>query len=271
MVGRFTTNLWTRKKEESVYEELKGKKVLVTGASRGVGAATAVAFAKCGAARVDIHFNSFVEGANDVVAAIRAAGAEGDAIQENLALDAGIASFVEILKQRGAEYDILINNAGSLVKRANLFEFTPSIFDEVMNLNAKSVYFISQAVAPYMVAQKSGCIVNLSSIAARNGGGPGATVYSASKAAVATITKGMAKELAPKGIRVNAVSPGTVDNHFHEVFSTRQILDSVTNMTPAGRLGTNEEVADVILFLCSDGARYIFGQTLEINGGMYMV
>ena len=114
-------------------------------------------------------------------------------------------------------------------------------------------------------------IVNLSSIAARNGGGPGATIYSAAKAAVSTITKGLAKELAPKGIRVNAVSPGTVDNYFHEKFSNKQILDSVVAQTPAGKLGTNEEVADTIVFLCSDAARFIYGQTIEINGGMYMV
>ena len=122
-----------------------------------------------------------------------------------------------------------------------------------------------------MIAKGSGVIVNVSSIAARNGGGPGATIYSAAKAAVSTITKGLAKEMAPHGIRVNAVSPGTVDNYFHEKYSNRQILDSVVAATPAGKLGTNEEVADVILFLCTEPSRYMHGQTLEINGGMYMV
>jgi 3-oxoacyl-[acyl-carrier protein] reductase len=122
-----------------------------------------------------------------------------------------------------------------------------------------------------MIAQGSGVIVNLSSVAARNGGGVGATIYSAAKAAVNTLTKGLAKELAPKGIRVNAVSPGTVDNHFHEVFSTAEILKNVVAATPAGRLGANEEIADAIVFLCSDGARFIHGQTIEINGGMLMV
>jgi NAD(P)-dependent dehydrogenase (short-subunit alcohol dehydrogenase family) len=122
-----------------------------------------------------------------------------------------------------------------------------------------------------MIRKGSGVIVFLSSIAARNGGGPGATIYSASKAAIATFTKGIAKELAPKGIRVNAVSPGTVDNYFHEKHSTKEMLNNVIKMTPAGKLGTNEELADVILFLCSDASRYIHGQTIEINGGMYMV
>jgi 3-oxoacyl-[acyl-carrier protein] reductase len=122
-----------------------------------------------------------------------------------------------------------------------------------------------------MVAKKAGVIVNVTSIAARNGGGPGATIYAAAKGAVSAITKGVSKELAPSGIRVNAVSPGTVDNYFHEKYSNRDILNSVIAATPAGKLGTNEEVADVILFLCSDASRYIHGQTIEINGGMYMV
>jgi 3-oxoacyl-[acyl-carrier protein] reductase len=140
-----------------------------------------------------------------------------------------------------------------------------------MTLNVKSLWFLTQAFVPQMIEAGSGVIVNVSSIAARNGGGPGASIYAAAKAAVSSLTKGLAKELAPKGIRVNAVSPGTVDNYFHERYSNREILNNVVAMTPAGRLGTNEEVADTILFLCSEGSRYIYGQTIEVNGGMYMV
>jgi 3-oxoacyl-[acyl-carrier protein] reductase len=157
------------------------------------------------------------------------------------------------------------------VKRAGLLDMTDELYEEVMTLNVKSAWFISQAVVPHMIRKNNGVIIFLSSIAARNGGGPGATIYSAAKASIATITKGLAKELAPKGIRVNGVSPGTVDNYFHEKHSTREMLDNVVKQTPAGRLGTNEEVADTILFLCSNGSRYIYGQTIEINGGMYMV
>jgi 3-oxoacyl-[acyl-carrier protein] reductase len=122
-----------------------------------------------------------------------------------------------------------------------------------------------------MAARGRGVVVNLSSIAARNGGGPGATIYAAAKAAVSAMTKGLAKELAPSGVRVNAVSPGTVDNGFHARFSTREILDGVVRMTPQGRLSTNEDMADVVVFLCSDASRNIVGQTIEVNGGMYMV
>jgi NAD(P)-dependent dehydrogenase (short-subunit alcohol dehydrogenase family) len=252
-------------------EELKGKTALVTGASRGIGAATAIALARAGVSKVVIHYGGYREGAERTLALVEGVGAKAELIAGDLATSAGIHRFVASLGSVAPEVGILVNNAGSLVKRAKLPEYTEDLFDRVMNLNVKSVYFITQAVAPHMIAKGSGVIVNVSSIAARNGGGIGATIYSAAKAAVSTITKGLAKELAPRGIRVNAVSPGTVDNHFHEVFSNRQILDSVVAQTPAGKLGTNEEVADAIVFLCSGASRYIHGQTIEINGGMFMV
>jgi 3-oxoacyl-[acyl-carrier protein] reductase len=244
--------------------EFSGKTALVTGASRGIGAATALALARNGVARVVVHYNSNPEGAQQSVADVRAAGAEAEAIGANLATLAGIESLLPQLP----EIDILINNAGSLVKRARLLEFTNGLFDEVMTLNFTSAWMLTQAVAPAMIRKRSGVIVNVSSIAARNGGGPGAAVYAAAKAAIVAVTKGLAKELAPQGIRVNAVSPGTVDNDFHQRFSNRQILDGVVAMTPAGRLAANEDIADVIVFLCSDAARYLHGQTLEVNGGI---
>jgi 3-oxoacyl-[acyl-carrier protein] reductase len=254
-----------------VDRELNGKVALVTGASRGIGAATAITLANHGASRLLLHYNSYQVGIDMVLAAVRSSGAQAEAIQADLGAGSGTQAFLEALRATGAEIDILINNAGSLVNRAKLAEFTPELFDRVMNLNVKSAWFITQTVAPHMMRRKEGFIVNVSSIAARNGGGIGATVYAAAKAAVSTMTKGLAKELAPHGIRVNAVSPGTVDNDFHVQFSNRQILDAVVSATPAGKLGTNEEIADTILFLCSHAARYIHGQTIEINGGMFMV
>jgi len=254
-----------------VDKELAGKTALITGASRGIGAATTTCLARNGVSRFLLHYNSNRQGIDKVLGEVRGLGAEAVAIQANLGQVAGIHDFLDKLKHSRVEPDILVNNAGSLVKRAKLLEFTEELYDEVMNLNVKSAWFITQAMAPSMLQRGSGVIVNLSSIAARNGGGPGATVYAAAKATIAAMTKGLAKELAPKGIRVNAVSPGTVDNDFHVQFSTRQILDSVVAMTPAGALGTNEEIADTILFLCSNASRFIHGQTIEINGGMYMV
>jgi NAD(P)-dependent dehydrogenase (short-subunit alcohol dehydrogenase family) len=225
--------------------------------------------AKAGANRIVLHFNSYAEGAEQTAAQARSLGAEVTLLQADLGAMQGTHDLIERLK--GQEFDILVNNAGHLVQRAKLLESTEDIYDTVMNLNVKSMWFLTQALVPAMIARKSGVIVNVGSIAARNGGGPGATMYSAAKAAVATFTKGWAKELAPHGIRVNAVSPGTVDNYFHEKHSNRQILDNVIAQTPAGRLATNEDVSDVIVFLCSEGSRYVHGQTIEINGGMYMV
>ena len=249
----------------------EGQTALVTGASRGIGAATAIALAERGISRLILHYNSYQEGLDRVAASVRDAGTRADLIQADLGSGAGVEAFLKALKAAGPSVDVLVNNAGSLVKRAKLADFTLELFDQVMTLNVKSAWFIAQAVAPHMIERKRGIIVNVSSIAARTGGGIGAAIYAAAKAAVSTITKGLAKELAPHGIRVNAVSPGTVDNHFHEQFSTRPMLQGVVAATPAGTLGTNEEVADTILFLCSDAARYIHGQTIEINGGMFMV
>lgn len=251
--------------------EFQGKTALVTGASRGIGAASAAALARSGCARVIVHYGSSREGAEKTAAAVRAAGAEAVLIGGDLSREDGIRAFIAELGGLAREIDILVNNAGSLVERAGLAAMSYDLYNRVMDLNTKSVWFITQAVAPAMVERGWGIVVNLSSIAARNGGGPGATIYSAAKAAVAAMTKGMAKELAPAGVRVNAVSPGTVDNDFHARFSTKEILDGVVRMTPQGRLSTNEDMAEVVVFLCSDASRNIIGQTIEVNGGMYMV
>ncbi len=244
---------------------------MVTGASRGIGRATAVALARAGVGRLYLHYGSSREGAQRTLESVGEAGAAGELIQADLSTLEGIDGFTGRIRRDGWEIDLLVNNAGALVRRATLPEMSPALYDQIMDLNLRSLWFITQAVVPAMTRKGSGAIVNVGSIAARNGGGPGATIYAAAKAAVATITKGLARELAPQGIRVNAISPGTVDNDFHQKYSTRQMLDTVVRATPAGRLGANEEMADVIVFLCSDASRYVHGQTIEINGGAYMI
>lgn len=251
--------------------EFSNKVALVTGASRGIGAAISLALARAGVSKVFMHYASYREGAEETLAAVRKAGCEGELLRADLAGSAGIRALIEELQKRNAQIDILINNAGSLIQRASLEEFSEDLYDRVMTLNTKSMWFITQAVVPGMLRRPGGVIVNLSSIAARNGGAMGATVYAGAKAAVAAMTRGLARELAPKGIRVNAISPGTVDNHFHEQFSTREMLAKVVAATPVGRLGTNDDMADAILFLCSEKAQYIHGQTIELNGGIFMV
>ena len=249
-------------------EEFKNQIVLITGASAGIGAAAAVAFGACGA-HVIVHYNSRREAAAQVVREIEAAGGSGEIVQADLATRGGVKSLTEWLQGRAV--DILVNNAGSLVRRTRMLEFTPELMEQVLFLNFTSAFFIAQAVLPGMVERKRGAIVNISSVAARNGGGMGALGYASAKAALSAMTKNMTKEFASAGIRVNTVSPGTIDTDFHRTFSTEQMLNGVKAATPMGRLGTSEEVADAILFLCSDGARFIQGQALEVNGGFLMV
>lgn len=250
---------------------LTQKTALITGASRGIGQATAIALARNGVKKFFLHYGTHREGAETTLDRVRDLGADGRLFCADLSTQAGIDSLASHVRPHAAEIEILFNNAGSLLQRSKLLEFTPELYDRVMNLNVKSAWFLAQVAAEGMARRGSGVIVNVSSIAARNGGGPGATMYAAAKAAVACFTKGMAKELAPMGIRVNAISPGTVDNDFHAQFSTREILDNVIRQTPQGRLSSNEDMADVVVFLCSESARNVIGQTIEINGGMFMV
>src|SRR5262249_29370251 len=167
--------------------------------------------------------------------------------------------------------DILVNNAGSLVGRMKLHEITGEKWHDIFNLNLKSAVLCSQAVAPSMIERRSGAIVNIVSIAGRNGGGPGAAAYASAKGGLITFTKALAKELAPHGVRVNAVSPGVIDTPFHEVFSTPEMIRNFVAAIPMGRIGTPMECAKAIAFLASDAASYIVGETIEINGGQLML
>jgi 3-oxoacyl-[acyl-carrier protein] reductase len=166
--------------------------------------------------------------------------------------------------------DILVNNAGSLVARFGIREITEQHLNDVMALNLTSAVLATQAVAPTMIERGRGAIVNVVSIAGHTGGGPGAGAYAAAKAALTAYTKAMAKELAPRGVRVNAVSPGVIDTPFHEAFSTPEMIENFVKTIPLGRVGTASECATVIAFLASDAASYVAGETIEVNGGQLM-
>lgn len=252
------------------YLDLSGKVALVTGASSGIGAATAIALAAQGAS-VAINYNRNEAGAKQVHEQITAAGGKAILIQADVTKTADIKTLVERTTSELGAIDILINNAGSLVERQKLMDITEERWDDIMNLNLKSVLFCTQAVAPAMIERKSGAIVNLTSIAGRNGGGIGAMAYATAKGGLITLTKGLAKELAPHGIRVNSVAPGVIDTPFHEVFSTAEMIKNFIAQIPTGRLGTSEETAMAILFLASDAAKYICGETIEVNGGQLML
>ena len=245
------------------------KVALVTGASSGIGRATAVEFASAGA-RVIVHYNESRADAEKAVSMIRDAGGEATAVQADVSRKDEVIRLVdESLKAYGT-IDILVNNAGSLIRRETLETMPEDLWDRVMDVNLKSIFLVSQAVIPIMKNKKYGKIINLTSIAARVGGGVGAGHYSASKGAILTLTKNMAKELAPFNIYVNALSPGIIETRFHERFTTPEIFNTFKQQVVLKRAGTAEECAWPILFLASDYASYILGETIEVNGGQLM-
>ena len=251
------------------YPDLAGKVALVTGASSGIGAATARLLAAQGA-RVAIGFHKNRQGALDVLGSIASAGGTAVAAVGDFRKTREIDSVVEQVVREFGPIDILVNNAGSLVKRMPIRDVGEEMWDDVIALNLKSAVFASKAVAPSMIERRTGAIVNVVSIAGHNGGGPGAGTYATAKAGLTSFTKSLAKELAPHGVRVNAVSPGVIDTPFHEVFSTPEMIAGFVKTIPLGRVGTPKECANVIAFLASNAASYVVGETIEVNGGQLM-
>lgn len=249
--------------------DLNGKVALVTGASSGIGRATAKSLAANGA-RVAINFHQNEAGAETTRSEIVSDGGRAIIVQADVTQAKDVESLVERTASELGPIDVLVNNAGSLVERLRILELTEERWDEVIDLNLKSAFLCCRAVAASMMERKSGAIINVSSIAGRNGGALGSIHYSTAKGGLITFTKGLAKELAPFGVRVNAVSPGVIDTRYHEQFSSPEMMKTYAGMIPLGRIGTPTEVADVICFLASDAASYLAGETIEINGGMFM-
>jgi 3-oxoacyl-[acyl-carrier protein] reductase len=248
---------------------IKGQVALVTGASSGIGRATAEALARQGV-RVGVNYCKNQRGAEQAVETIRKAGGKALAIYADVTRSNDVQALVAAVRKQWDRIDILVNNAGDLLARRTLADMSEEYWDQIMALNLKSVFLCVQTVWEEMAARKSGCIVNVSSIAGRNGGGPGAAAYAAAKGGMLTYTKALAKELAPHGIRVNGVAPGVIMTPYHERYSSADLMQKFVAGTPLGRAGTAEEVADVIVFLALPAARYITGETVEVNGGLLM-
>ena len=249
--------------------DFSGKTALVTGASSGIGAATAVLLASCGA-RVAIGYHAGRDKAEDIIGQIANSGGKAVALQADLRRVDEIQRLVTDATRVLGAIDILVNNAGSLIGRYPIQELTEERWDEVIALNLTSAVFCTRAVAPSMIARRAGAIVNLGSIAGHSGGGAGAGPYAAAKAGLMAMTKSLAKELAPHGVRVNAISPGVIDTPFHEVFTTPDMMRALVSTIPLGRIGTPLECAKVIAFLASSAASFIVGETIEVNGGQLM-
>ena len=249
--------------------DLTARVALVTGASSGIGAATAITLADLGA-RVALSYHNNRKGAEQIRDRILAAGGTAIVVASDVRRADDIRALVDRAATELGPIDILVNNAGSLVARSSILDVTEERITEILALNFTSAVLASKAVAASMIERGRGTIVNVVSIAGHNGGGPGAGVYASSKAALTAFTKSLAKELAPRGVRVNAVSPGVIDTPFHEVFSTPEMIQNFVKMIPLGRVGTAVECANVIAFLASDAASYIVGETIEVNGGQLM-
>lgn len=250
--------------------DLRGKRCLIVGASSGIGAAVAERFGALGVS-LAVHCNGNRDGAEAVVASIREAGGVADVLQGDVANGEIAASLVDEAAKRLGGLDILINNAGSMFGRTAIADATDEQYQQVIDLNIGGVFFACRRAAQIMGGQRAGTIINTTSVAARTGGGGGAGLYGSAKGFVSTITRVLAKELAPLGVRVNAVAPGVIMTPFHERFSTPEQLEAATLGIPMGRLGTAEECVGAYEFLASERmSGYITGQVIEVNGGQLM-
>ena len=248
--------------------DLKGKIVLITGASTGIGAACARAFGALGS-NIGIHYNRSLQAAQAVAADVEQTGSQAIVIQGDLRDSAQCERIVQQTVARFGRIDVLINNAGAMVQRVPVLDITDDIFDDVIAVNVRSMMMCSKFALPHMAPGAS--IINLTSVAARTGGGPGASLYAGSKGFVSTVTHSLARELAGQQIRVNAVAPGVITTPFHDKFSTPQQLEAMRQTIPMGRLGTPDECVGAFIYLASAQlSGYVTGQIIEVNGGQYM-
>ena len=250
--------------------DLKGKVVLITGASTGIGAAAARAFAAEGS-KVVVHYNASRDAAEAVAADIRKAGGEAVLAQGDVMVEADVKRIVTEAMAAFGRIDVLMNNAGGMLGRVKIEDYTSEHIHRVLALNCTQVALFMREVIPQMRRQKSGNVINVTSIAARHGGGGGAILYAGAKGFVSAVTHGWAKEVVGDGIRVNALSPGVITTPFHDRYSTAEQLKAMQATIPMNRLGSADECTGTLLYLASDAlSGYVTGQVVEVNGGQYM-
>jgi len=247
--------------------DLKGKTAIVTGGSRDIGRSCSVKLGAEGC-NVVVNYNSNKEAADETVAAVVAAGGKAIAVKGDMMKKADVDALVaETVKAFGNDIHVLVNNVGGLVARKKLAEMDEDFLNHVMALNVNSTFLACQAVVPHM--SKGASIVNLASLAGRDGGGGGSAAYAMSKGAVMTFTRALAKEFDPEGIRANALCPGMIDTTFHDTFTPDAVRTHVENTVPMRRQGHPDDCADLVVYLASDKAAYITGANIDINGGMF--
>lgn len=255
----------------TIPRDFEGQVALVTGASGGIGEAIAIAFAERGA-KVGVHYFRNEQKAQSVVNEILQRGGDAIAVRADVTKAKEVQAMVErVLDNFGGRLDILVNNAGEWMKKTPIAECSEELWDEMMAVNLKSIFLCCRAVIPIMAKQGRGVIVNISSIAGYTGGGGGTVPYAAAKGGVIVFTRGLAKELAPLGIRVNGVAPGVIDTPMQHRFTVPEQLQAWARQVPLGRIGRPEDIVGAVLFLASSQADYITGEIIHVNGGMLMV
>ncbi|NDV78157.1 SDR family NAD(P)-dependent oxidoreductase [Dysgonomonas sp. 511] len=246
---------------------LKGKVAIVTGGARDLGRAVSVKLASEGA-KVVVNYFDKLEEAEKTEALIKEVGGECIIVKGDMTKAADVKNlFDEGRKAYGDRINILVNVVGGIVGRKTITEQDEDWYNFLMDVNMKSCWLCTREVVPYMT--EGGSIINFSSLAARDGGGPGASLYATSKGAVMTFTRSMAKELGPKGIRVNALAPGTIATSFHDRFNTPENRERMKGVYPLRREGDADDVADLVAFFAADDSDYITGTNVDINGGMF--
>lgn len=247
--------------------KLKDKVAIVTGGSRDIGRAVSVSLAREGA-KVVVNYCHNKADADTTIAEIEALGGTAIAVQADVTKAADVERlFAECAKAFGDNLDILVNVAGGIMGRKKITEQDEDWYNLLMDVNFKSTWLCTRAAVPMM--KHGGAMVNFSSLAARDGGGNGASLYATSKAAVSTFTRAMAKELGPDGIRVNAVCPGTIATSFHDRFNTPENRERAKAGYPLRREGSAQDVADLVIYLASDESSYLTGTNIDINGGCF--
>ncbi|MBN9360681.1 MULTISPECIES: SDR family oxidoreductase [unclassified Devosia] len=250
-------------------EDIRGKRALVTGSSTGIGAAVARELARLGAS-VAVHGNKNAAAAEAVAAEISAAGGKAVVVLGDVSNSASAARIVADAVAGLGGLDILINNAGAILDRVTNAAFDDAAYDNVYNLNVRSVLAVTKAAYPHLKASGGGSIINTGSVAGRFGGFGGSAVYASAKAAVHSITRNAAREFAPDHIRVNVVAPGFIITPFHDK-TPQAVKDSAAAQIPMQRLGTAEDCVGAYVFLASDSmSGYITGQIIDVNGGQLM-